>query len=126
MSDSDRIQKKMETRAIIAKFFIIASNLNKKIEKGRYFKKLSNNNENNYALFEEFARVCSNTLLCIMHKLGHCDNDVRLENAISRLVEARRGNTAFFENDAGGHIADFLRRNENREEERGKLTSNKY
>lgn len=116
----------MESRAIITKFFIIACNLNKKIVKGRYFKKLSNNSENNYQLFEEFARECSNTLLCIMYKLGHCDNDVRLENVISHLVATRRESIAFFENDAGGHIADFLQRNENREEERGKLTINKY
>lgn len=116
----------MESRAIISKFFIIACNLNRKIVKGQYFKKLSNNSENNYNLFEEFARECSNTLLCIMHGLGHCGNDARLKSIISRLVKARHGNRAFFESDAGGHIADFLQHSENREEERGKLRINKY
>lgn len=106
----------MELREIITKFFIIACNLNKKIVKGRYFKKLRNNSEKNYKLFEEFARECSSTLLCIIYKVGHCGDDVRLESIISRLVEKRRQNIAYFEDDAGDYIHDFIHRNDNREE----------
>lgn len=55
-----------------------------------------------------------------MHRLEHCDDDMTLENIILRHVGTRQGSSAFFENDAGGHIAAFLRRNKNWEE-RGKL-----
>lgn len=108
------------TREKIIKFFIVASNLNRRIVKAHYFSKLErHDDETNYKLFERFANECSSTLLCLMHRLGYCN--ARLENIIRRLVETRRENNAFYENDAGGHIADFLRQFENREQREGKL-----
>jgi hypothetical protein len=109
------------SRDVIAKFFIIACNYNYKIVKGHYFKKLSRDNATNYALFEKFVRECSSSLLCSMHSDGFCNGDVTLENIIRRLVETRHASKAYFENDAGGFIANFLRQAENREQREGKL-----
>jgi hypothetical protein len=111
----------MALRETIIQFFIIACNINKKIVKGYYFKKVMNNDEDNYKLFDNFASECSSTLLCIMHRLGHCNSDRMLEEIISRHIEERREDRTFFENDAGGYISTFLRRNV---ETRGKLISN--
>lgn len=107
-------------RDVIAKFFIVGCNLNKKIVKAHYFRKLSRDNTSNYVLFDKFASECSSTLLSVMHRLGHCNGDVTLENILRRHVETRRASNTFFENDAGGHIADFLHRTENREQRESK------
>ena len=107
-------------RDVIVKFFIIACNFDRKIAKSRYFSKLTHDNETNYALFDTFASECTSTLLCGMHKLGYCNGDVRLENIIRRHVETRRADKAFFVNDAGSLIADFLHQPENLEQREGK------
>jgi len=95
----------------------VSCNLNGKLVATDYLSRLSNDEEN-YKVFERFSRDCSNTLLCIMHSLGHCEDDEMLVKIISRHLEVR----IYFEHeedDAGGHIADFLRRIQNRRE-RGK------
>ena len=107
---------KMELRVIISNFFIIACNTDKSIKKKKYFYRLTRDDESLYKLFKEFVSECSNTLLCIMHKMGCCAGDMRLENIISCQIDSRRSVRGFFENDAGRFIADFLRRNEPREE----------
>jgi len=99
----------MELRGLLGKFFIVSSNLNKKLVAGDYLTKLSDNDEKNYSVFGKFVGECSSTLVCVMHKLGHCGDDVRLKNIIARHLEIREC-FAHEENDAGSHIADFKRR----------------
>jgi len=77
----------MELRELL-KFFIVTSNLNKKLVAAVYLTKLSDNGEKNYSIFGNFVGECSNTLVCIMHKLSHC-SDERLENIIARHLEIR-------------------------------------
>jgi len=60
------------------KFFIVASNLNKKLVAANYLAKLLDNGEKNYSIFRNFVGKCSSTLGCIMHKLGYCGDDERL------------------------------------------------
>lgn len=97
----------MAIRELLSKFFIVACNLNQKLIASDYLFKLSDNTENNYKVFENFTRECSSTLLCVMHKLGHCDEVMTL--IISRHIEVRE----YFhheEDDAGGYINEFHRR----------------
>jgi len=110
--------EKMSLRELLHKFFIVSCNLNGKLVATDYLSRLSDNDEENYKVFERFSRECSNTLLCIMHSLGHCGDDETLVKIISRHLEVR---ICFKheEDDAGGHIADFMRRIQNRRE-RGK------
>lgn len=98
----------MSLRELLGKFFIVASNLNKKLVAADYLTKLSDNNEKNYCLFGNFVGECSSTLMCIMHKLGHCGGDERLKNIITRHLEIREC-FSHEEDDAGGYIADFKR-----------------
>jgi len=94
---------------VLRKFFIVGCNLNGKLVAVEYLSRLSDNDEKNYKVFESFSREFSNTLLCIMHSLGHCGDDRTLVEIISRHFEVR----IYFEheeNDAGGHIANFMRR----------------
>ena len=77
----------MELRGLLGKFFIVASNLNKKLVAGNYLTKLSDNDEKNYSVFGKFISECFSTLVCVMHKLGHCGDDVRLKNLIARHLE---------------------------------------
>lgn len=116
----------MEPRQIITEFFVIACNLDRSIEKRLYFRDLSYRDEANYNLFAKFATACSNTLLCMLHKLGHCGGDNRLENIIRELVQKREALAArkeYYETDAGGYVNTFLQRNG---VEEGKLTINMY
>jgi len=108
----------MSLRELLRKFFIVSCNLNGKLVATDYLSRLSDNDEENYKIFERFSSECSSTLLCIMHSLGHCEDDEMLVKIISRHLEVRM----YFEHeeeDAGGHIADFIRRIQNRRE-RGK------
>ena len=82
--------------------------MQKLFQQPTYLTKLSDNNEKNYFVFENFVGECSSTLVCVMHKLGHCDGDVIL-NIIARHLEIREC-FDHEEDDAGGHIADFKRR----------------
>jgi len=102
------MQRKMLLRELLRKFFIVSCNLNGKLGAAKYLSRLSDNDEKNYKVFERFSRECSNTLLCIMHSLGHCGDDQTLVKIISRHLEVR----IYFEHedDARGHIADFMRR----------------
>jgi len=52
--------------------------LNGKLVAADYLSRLSDNDEENYKAFEKFSRECSNTLLYIMHNLGHCGDDEML------------------------------------------------
>ena len=70
---------------------------------------MSDNDEKNYSIFGNFAGECSSTLLCIMHKLGHCGGDARLMEIISHHLEVRECFN-HEEDDVGGYIADFKRR----------------
>lgn len=99
----------MELCGLLRKFFITGANLNKKIDVGEYLSRLSDNPEKNYNIFEWYTRECSNTMLCIMHKLGHCGGDRRLEEIISRHMIVRECFN-HEEDDAGGHILDYYRR----------------
>jgi len=53
----------MELRELLTKFFIVASNLNKKLVAADYLTKLSDNGEKNYSIFGNFMRKCSSTLV---------------------------------------------------------------
>jgi len=79
----------MELRELLTKLFIIA-NLNKKLVAADYLTKVSDNDEKNYFIFGNFIGECSSTLVCIMHKLGHYDNDERLKNIIANHLEIRK------------------------------------
>jgi len=107
----------MSLRELLRKIFIVGCNLNGKLVAAddcpRY-----RNAEENYKIFERFSRECSNTLLCIMHSLGHCGDDEMLAEIISRHLEVRI-HFEHKEDDAKGHIADFMQRIQNRRE-RGK------
>lgn len=107
----------MALRARLTKFFIVGCNLNKKLIASEYLSRLSDNDEENYKVFESFSRECSNTQLCIMHRLGLCDCDRVLRDIILLHLEVRRCFN-HEEEDAGGFIADFLRLNN--DGERGK------
>jgi len=109
---------KMSLCELLRKFIIVSCNLNAKLVAADYLRDLSDNEENNYKIFERFSRGCSSTLLCIMHSLGHCGNDQRLVEIISRHLEVRQC-FDHEEDDAGGYIASFLRRIQNGRE-RGK------
>ena len=98
----------MELRGLLGKFFIVASNLNKKLVASDYLTKLSDNDEKNYSVFRNFVGECSSTLVCVTHKLGHCGDYVRLKNIIARHLEIREC-FGHEEDDAGSHIADFKR-----------------
>jgi len=99
----------MELCGLLEKFFIVTSNLNKKLVAGDYLTKLSDNNEKNYSVFGNFVGESSSTLVCVMHKLGHCGVDERLKNIIARHLEIREC-FGHEEDDAESHIADFKRR----------------
>jgi len=111
-------KKKMSLRELLRKFFIVGCNLNGKLVAVNYLSRLSDNDEENYKVFERFSRECSNTLLCIMHRLGHYGDDEMLAEIISRHLEVRI-HFEHEEDDVGGHIADFMQRIQNRRE-RGK------
>ena len=98
----------MKLCGLLGKFFIVASNLNKKLVAGDYLTKLSDNDEKYYSIFGKFIGECSSTLVCVMHKLGHCGDDVRLKNIIAYHLEIREC-FGHEEDDAGSHIADFKR-----------------
>jgi len=106
-------EEKMSLRELLRKFFIVGCNLNGKLVAADYLSRLSDNDEENYKVFERFSRECSNTLLCIMHRLGHCGDDEMLAEIISRHLEVRI-HFEHEEDDAGGHIADFMQRIQNR------------
>jgi len=116
------VVKKMALRELIGKFIIVGCNLNSKLVAAEYLCYLSDHDEHNYKLFERFTRECSSTLLCVMHRLGHCGNDRGLMEIISRHLEVRQC-FGHEEDDVGGYIASFLRRNENGRE-RGKRKIN--
>ena len=97
----------MELCELLIKFFIVASNLNKKLVAADYLTKLSDNGEKNYSIFENFMGKYCSTLVYIMHKLGHC-GDERLKNIIARHLEIREC-FDYEEIDAGGYITDFNR-----------------
>ena len=80
--------------------------MNKKLVAADYLTKLLENGEKNYSIFGNFVDECSSTLVCIMQKLGQCDDDERLKNIIACHLEIREC-FDHEENDAGGHIADF-------------------
>jgi len=80
----------MSLRELLRKFIIVGYNLNSKLVAAEYLCNLLENNEKNYKIFESFSRECSGTLLCIMHSLGHCGNDQRLVEIISRHLEVRQ------------------------------------
>jgi len=116
------VVRKMALRDLLRKFIIVGCNLNSKLVAAEYLCYLADDDEHNYKLFERFTRECSSTLLCVMHRLGHCENDPRLMEIISRHLEVRQ----FFdheEDDVGGYVASFLRRIENGRE-RGKRKIN--
>jgi len=109
----------------LRKFIIVGYNLNAKLVAAEYLAKLTVNDENNYKVFESFTRECSSTLLCIMHSLGHCGGDETLVEIISRHLEVR----LYFdheEDDAGGYIANFMRRIRNGRERGKKNQLNLY
>jgi len=90
----------------------VGYNLNGKLVAAKYLSKLSDNDEENYKVFKRFSRECSNTLLCIMHSLGHCGDNETLIEMISRHLKMR----IYFEHkedDMGGHIAVLIRRIQN-------------
>jgi len=79
-----------------------------------HLSRLLDNDEENYKIFKRFLCKCSSMLLCIIHSLGHCDDNETLVEIILRL-EVR----LYFEHeedDVGGHIVDFMRRIQNRKE----------
>jgi len=78
----------MAFRELLRKFFIVGCNLNGKLIVVEYLSRLLDNDEENYKTFERFSRECS-TSLCIMHILGHCDDDETLVEIISRHLEMR-------------------------------------
>ncbi|XP_026827601.1 uncharacterized protein LOC113562383 [Ooceraea biroi] len=94
---------------ILRKVFIIGSNLNGRIDGAKFISALSGNEKRNYSLFWRFASSCSNTLLSIMAQLGHCDGDQELLAIIEEIIGLREA-CNHEEEDAGGHIAGFLRR----------------
>jgi len=100
---------KMSLRELLRKFIIVGCNLNAKLVAAEYLAKLTDNDENNYKVFESFTGECSSTLLCIMHRLGRCGRDEALVEIIARHLEVR---LCFNheEDDAGGYIATFMRR----------------
>jgi len=106
-------KEKMALRELLRKFFIVDCNLNYiingKLVAAEYLFKLSDNNEENYKVFERFSCECSNTLLCIMHSLGHYDDDETLIDNLTYL-ELR---IYFEKNDAERHVAAFMRRIQN-------------
>jgi len=102
----------MSLRELLQKFIIVGCNLNSKLVAAEYLRNLSADDEKNFKLFENFSQECSSTLLCIMHSLGHCGNEQRLVEIISRHLEVRQC-FDHEEDDAGGYIASFLRRIEN-------------
>jgi len=53
----------MELRELLIKFFIVASNLNKKLVAPYYLTKLSDNDKKNYSIFGNFVDECSSTLV---------------------------------------------------------------
>jgi len=116
------VVRKMALRDLLKKFIIVGCNLNSKLVAAEYLSYLSDDNERNYKLFERFTRECSSTLLCVMHRLGHCGNDPRLLEIISCHLEVRQC-FDHEEDDVGGYIASFLRRIENGRE-RGKRKIN--
>jgi len=92
---------------LLRKFFSVGCNLNEKLVAAEYLFSLSDNDEENYKVFKRFSRECSNTLLCIMHSLGHCGDADMLVEIISRHLEVQ----IYFdhkEDDVGGHIAEFM------------------
>jgi len=100
----------MSFRELLRKFIIVGCNLNAKLVAAKYSSNLSDNDEKNYKVFENFSRDCSSTLLSIMHRLGHCGEDQTLIEIIARHLEVRQ----YFdheEDDVGGYIASFMRRN---------------
>jgi len=99
----------MSLRELLRKFFIVGCNLNKKLVAAEYLSNLSDDDERNYKIFESFSRECSSTLLCIMHRLGHCGEDQALVEIIARHLEVRRC-FDHEEDDAGGHINNFMSR----------------
>lgn len=101
---------KMTLRQIISKCFRLACKLNKKLVVAEYLSALSDNDEENVRIFSHFVNQYSNTLLCVMDQLGYCKRDERLISVIEEHIQMRK----IFdrdEEDVGGHIAAFLRRN---------------
>jgi len=72
-------EEKLLLRELLSKFFIVGCNLNGKLVAAEYLSRLSDNDKENYKVFERFLRECSNTLLCIMHNLRHCGDDEMLK-----------------------------------------------
>lgn len=97
----------MGLRERLRKFFIVACNLRSE-NTNNYLARLSENDEENYNVFAQFAKHCSNTLLSVMHQLGYCDNDERLRS-ILKFELIVRYSEGYESDDAGGHTARFRR-----------------
>jgi len=62
----------MALRNLLSKFFIVTCNLNQKLITNDYLLELSDNSENKIIKFLKNLRERA-PILCVMHKLGHCD-----------------------------------------------------
>lgn len=106
----------MALRDIVKRFIIVACRLKNRQNAEEYLAALTNNDEENYSVFWRFAGACLETLLSVMNEFGHCERDNRLIEMIREIIEVRQ-NFDVTEEDEGGHVAAFLRRNAR---ERGK------
>lgn len=105
----DENQNKMANQEILRKIFSVGCVLDRTLSVQEYLSALSDDNEKNCEVFSKFASRASSTLLCILEQYGYCGADTELRELLVEHVLTRQ---AFDheEDDAGGHIADFVRR----------------
>ena len=87
----------------------------------KFISMLSDDVENNYAIFWKFAGVCPSTVLAVLFRLGHFASHPRLLIAAGEMIATRR---VFFPEEAtdvGGHIAYLLQQYDNVRSNNGKF-----
>ena len=93
---------------VVYNFIKICRNLNPTLDTDACLIALSDNAQENYHQFSRFIEQCFNTMLSIMHRLGHCACDQRLIDIIYEVI-LLRDYLNYEEEDTGGHIATFRR-----------------
>ena len=94
-------------RMLISACINLAANLSREIKPETYLPCLTEDRENNYAIFAKFAGSISNSLLGVLYRLGHFGGDIELLNIAAETISMREA-FRHEEEDVGGYAGYLL------------------
>src|SRR5580765_299550 len=94
-------------KEVVKNCILLAANL-MRVDPSAYINVLSDQDETNYILFYSFMLKCPSAMLAILFRLGHFAGQSKLIEIVGAIVAKRQVDPWQYEEDYGGHIANFL------------------